>query len=140
MPDVAAVLERHARARRIGQQRAVVGEALIVELAECPQPPSLNVVASPFVLLARVALELRLADDEGRIVDAEIEAVAVAKLLVARPRPGRIAVEHREQQRDVLDRIDLQPDAGRRQRIGRAAARQIDRRDGRPIALQEHAC
>src|SRR6185369_17809656 len=91
------------------------------------------------VLLAHIVLELRLANDEGRIVDAEVEAVAVAKLLAgAEPYPGRIAVEHGQQQRNVLVRVDLEADARRGQRIGRAAAWQVRRRDRRPVALQEH--
>src|SRR6185295_4756620 len=41
-------------------------------------------------------------------------------------------------QRYVLDRIDLEANARSGQRIGRAAARQVRRGDGRPVALQEH--
>src|SRR3954453_4545841 len=89
--------------------------------------------------LAAIAPELCFADHERRIADAEIEAVAIAQLLIDRPRSRRVAVEHREQQPHLADRIELEPDAWPRERIGRSAAPQVHRRDGRPVALQEHA-
>ena len=68
---------------------------------------------------------------------AEGGAVLVAELGDARAGrvailAGRIAGEHRAEQRQVFGRVDLQPNAGRRQRIGRAAARQIGRHDAGP--------
>src|SRR5450830_1498919 len=49
-----------------------------------------------------VGSELRLADDQGRIANPEIQAVAVTSFRIAEPRTGRIAVEDRQQKRHVL--------------------------------------
>ena len=44
---------------------------------------------------------------QRRIADAKIEAVAVADLLVAIARTGRIPVKNSHQQRYIVGRIDL---------------------------------
>jgi hypothetical protein len=110
---IAPVLDSHAGAGGIGEQRAVVCEPLVLELAEVPPSAEFQCSGEPFVFLADVTSELRLADNEGRIADTKIETVAVAKLLVPRSRSSRVAVEHRQWQRHVFDRVDLESDAGR---------------------------
>ena len=73
----------------------------------------------------------------GRILDAEVEAVAVALLRLESALAGRIAVEHGEQRRCLRRRVDLQPHARRRQRIGGPAAWNAGLRVGRPVAGDE---
>ena len=135
---VAAMLERHAGAERIGEQSAVIGEPLIVELSGMAPGADHDAGREAFVLLAVVVLKLGLADEERRVVDAEVRAKPIADLLIAAARSGRIAVQHGDADPDILDGLDLEANARRRQRIGRTAAWQVHRSDGRPIALQEH--
>ena len=54
----------------------------VFERAEVAQPPSLSCRPGPRPA-ASIVPDLSLGHDERRIVDAEIEAVAVTKLLVA---------------------------------------------------------
>ena len=87
---------RHARAGRIGQQCRRWRSA---DRRTRRSGPSRRASASSQDRChpcCRVAPELRLADHKGRIAEAEVEAMAVAKLLLAGTRPGRIAVEHRD--------------------------------------------
>ena len=64
--------------------QAVVGELLVVEQPDMSPRANLKRGGEAGIVLAYVALKLRLANEEGRIVDPEIEAVAVEDLFVAR--------------------------------------------------------
>ena len=65
---IASVLERLARAGRICEQQAVVVELLVVEQPDMPPRTNLKRGGKAGIVLAYVALELRLANEEGRIV------------------------------------------------------------------------
>jgi malic enzyme len=135
---IATKPRRHAGAGRIRQQRSVSVEALVVEFAEMPPGAKLQRAGETGVILALIGPELNLGHDQGRIGDTEVEAVAIAKLLVAVTGPGRIAVEHGDQQSHVPDRLGLKANARRGERVGRPAARHVGCRDRGPVALQEH--
>jgi hypothetical protein len=67
-----------------------------------------------FAVEARVAFfgipqKLRFTKDKGRIVDPEINAVAVAELRVVRTRPRRVAVENRAEHREIVRKVSAKP-------------------------------
>ena len=75
-----------------------------------------------------------LVDEEGRVRDAEVRAVAVELLRVDRRIPSSrgVAVEDRALQRPVAVGRQLEQHPRRRQRIGGSAARQVVGRDVGP--------
>src|SRR5262245_59459527 len=75
---------------------------------------------------------LDLAHDQGGILDAEVCAVSVPLLGVAHAGAGGIAVEEAKEQRNVVVWIQLYSYSGSCERIGRTAARQVDRQTGWP--------
>src|SRR5262245_16303878 len=84
-----------------------------------------------------IVLVLSLRDQEGRVLNAEIQPMPVSLLRLIRPWPRRVAVEERDEQRRAGRRFDLQANAGRGEWVGRSAARQIVDRDSRPVAVDE---
>ena len=83
---IASVLERFAGAGRICEQQAVVSELLVVEQTDMSPRANLKRGGEAGIVLAYVALELRLANQEGRIVDPEIETVRLRTC--SSPGPG----------------------------------------------------
>src|SRR5262249_36622506 len=135
---VAAVHDRYAAARGAGQKRAVIGEALIGELAEMRPAADLQSRGKPGVIFSTIVPPLKFAHHERRILEAKTQAIAIACMGsgVTAGSCG-VAVEDRKQQRGVLRQFVLYARANRRQRIGRPTSGQVDRTDRRPIALQE---
>src|SRR5262249_45173683 len=109
-----------------------------VEQSHVSPAAELDGGCEPRAVLFMVSPDLSFTDQKRRIANPKIEAVAVAELLVAVARPGRVTVEHGEQQGRAMVWLELQPHGGRGQRISSAAARQIAGGDGRPVALQKH--
>ena len=111
---VAAQPSRDAGAERIGQRKAVDVEAQIVEAVEVMPGADANAAGETGRIGLLIVAVLKFADHVRRIVDAEIQPVAVAEFGVKAALAGRIAVEHRQQRRGLRRRIDLQTHAGRR--------------------------
>ena len=53
--------------------------------------------------------KLRFTKDKGRIVDAEIDTVAVAELRIVRTRPRRVTVENCAQHREIVRKVSAKP-------------------------------
>src|ERR1019366_5946312 len=136
--EVAAMLRRNSTPRRIGKQAAIISVALIGELAEMAPPSELQRPGKSAVVLALIGPELRLADDQGRIAQSEIETVAVAGIGIASAGPGGIAVENGQQERRILAVVEFRPRAERGQWISRTAPRQSDRHAGWTVGLHEN--
>src|ERR1700758_3675292 len=83
----------------------------------------------PFLAIPQ---KLYFTEDKGRIVDAEIDAVAVAELRVIRTRPRRVTVENCPQHREVVRKASAKPCPDSSQRRGRTSARQVQRQPYRP--------
>src|SRR5271165_4586859 len=93
----------------------------------------------PGIRLLVIIPELCFGDHKRRVLEAKIDAVFIAELLIAwRSRSGRIAIEHRSEHRYVLVGIDFHPCARRRERISRPAAWKSRRGNRWPVGLQEH--
>jgi len=69
---VAAMLRRNSAPRRIGEQRAVIGVALVGELAEIGPSSEFQYPGKSGVVLTLIGPELSLADNQGRITQSEI--------------------------------------------------------------------
>jgi hypothetical protein len=119
-------------AGRVGNRPAVRREALIAEQTE--MMPATDLQGSAAVVIGRDVLpaELHLSKHQRRIVDAEVQAVAVALLRIADAGACGIAVENRRENRDVVAELSAQARADRRERRRGTAGRQVDRGDGRP--------
>src|SRR6478735_1146295 len=92
----------------------------------------LEFAVEAWVAFLGIPQKLRLAKDKGRIVDAEIDAVAVAELRVIRTRPRRVTVENCPQHREVVRKVSAKPCPDSSQRRGRTSARQVERQPYRP--------
>src|SRR5215216_3329098 len=88
-------------------------------------------------LLIEIVAVLSFADQEGRIAQPEIKAMTVLDFRMLRTGPRRITVEQGDQEVHIFDRLEGEPHAGRRERIGRAPARQVELGDCWPVRVDE---
>src|SRR5262245_28413533 len=113
-PVIATMHERHTAAGRAGQQRTVVGKALISELSEMTPTSNLERCGESSVILAAISPKLEFADHECRILQTKIQSIAVARVGIARTGAGGIAVEDREQERCIFWKLVFYPHTRRR--------------------------
>src|SRR4051794_35598474 len=97
-----------------------------------PPAADLEFTVEPGIALLCVPEKLRFAEQQRRIVDAEVEAVSVPKLRVARSGSRRVSIEHRADQGQIVADLGAQPRPHRGQWRRWPAARKIDCRDRRP--------
>ena len=87
-----------------------------------PPAPELDLADQIRIALLVVPGILDLPEQEGRIVDAEVDAVAVALLRIARTGTGLVAIEDSAKQGKLVGHVDEQSGAHRGQRRRRSAA------------------
>src|SRR3954452_18047032 len=97
-----------------------------------PPAADLEFTVEPGIALLCVPEKLRFAEQQRRIVDAEVDAVSVPQLRVAGSGSGRVSVQHRAKQGQVVADVGAQPRPHRGQWGGWPAARKIDCRYRRP--------
>ena len=83
----------------IGQRQTRGAETLVAEVAEMAPAAELEFAVEAGIALLRVPEKLRFAKHKRRIVDAEVQAIAIAQLRIVGARTRGIAVEDRAEQR-----------------------------------------
>src|SRR5262249_34140982 len=122
---------------RTGKRHPDIVVSLVSELPKLVPAADFQRRRKVGIVLAAVASKLQLTDHERWVTHTKIEPVTIAGVGLARTRSRRITVKNRKQKRRVFGKLVFYARADGGQWISRSTARQIDRGDRRPIALQK---